>query len=314
MPYGVALPRTGSAKSCTFTRSGAPAGIHSTPLFAKFPTNSFFFASHEMTGSPDPWNAATCVLMYRNWASRSGCWRPSTVLALPCRLYPAFFNSRPTVSALTSCRPWSVPRPGETSTSWSTARLTPDPPWSPDPPVSPTPAPSPRRPLPRQGDQLLPSVPDHPVLVPQQQPPSPLIQERPDLTQPGRHPVLLRHRDRHTTTLPTCPGQTQAIQRRALTSPVPQLTRVQRHRDTPIRHDGTHGRPPDRNEELPTPAPLRARPRPLATPARRGRPVSGQLRLHRWTPARRHQPAADAAALRRIRLRLGLRDLPGQPS
>src|SRR5664279_2871201 len=102
MPYGVALPRTGSAKSCTFTRSGAPAGIHSTPLFAKFPTNSFFFASHEMTGSPDPWNAATCVLMYRNWASRSGCWRPSTVLALPCRLYPAFFNSRPTVSALTS--------------------------------------------------------------------------------------------------------------------------------------------------------------------------------------------------------------------
>ena len=102
-PYGVALPRSLSAKSCTLTRSGAPAGIHSTPLFAKLPTNSFFFASTEMTGSPVAWNAATCSLMYPNWASRSGCCLPSTVLALPCKLYPAAFSNRPTVTELTSC-------------------------------------------------------------------------------------------------------------------------------------------------------------------------------------------------------------------
>ena len=72
-------------------------------MFAKLPTNSFFFASTEMTGSPDAWNALTCVLMYWNWASRSGCCLPSTVLALPCKLYPARFSNRPTVSALTSC-------------------------------------------------------------------------------------------------------------------------------------------------------------------------------------------------------------------
>ena len=37
----------------------------------------------------------------RNWASRSGCCFPSTVLALPCRLYPAPASSLATVRAVT---------------------------------------------------------------------------------------------------------------------------------------------------------------------------------------------------------------------
>ena len=85
-PYGTALPRSLSAKSCTFTLRGVPAGSHSAPPLAKLPTSSFFFVSTEMTGSAADWNAGTCALMYRNWASRSGCCFPSTVLALPCRL------------------------------------------------------------------------------------------------------------------------------------------------------------------------------------------------------------------------------------
>src|SRR5664280_2297746 len=90
-------------KSWTFTRSGLPAGIHSAPPVAKFPTSSRLFASTEITGSPPAWNALTCALMYRNWASRSGCCLTSTVLALPCKLYPACLSTRPTVTELTPC-------------------------------------------------------------------------------------------------------------------------------------------------------------------------------------------------------------------
>ena len=65
-PYGTALPRSLSAKSCTFTVRGVPAGSYSAPPLAKFPTSSFFFVSTEMTGSPADWNAGTCALMCRN--------------------------------------------------------------------------------------------------------------------------------------------------------------------------------------------------------------------------------------------------------
>src|SRR5664280_1986629 len=46
---------------------GHPLG----PAGREVPTSSRFFASTEITGSPSAWNALTCALVYRNWASRS---------------------------------------------------------------------------------------------------------------------------------------------------------------------------------------------------------------------------------------------------
>ena len=50
MPYGMALPSSLSGKSCTFTRSGCPAGLYSRPPFLNSPTFSFFFVSTDTTG------------------------------------------------------------------------------------------------------------------------------------------------------------------------------------------------------------------------------------------------------------------------
>ena len=50
MPYGIALPIASEGKSCTFTRSGRPAGRHSAPPLANSPTFSFFLASADTTG------------------------------------------------------------------------------------------------------------------------------------------------------------------------------------------------------------------------------------------------------------------------
>src|SRR5713101_2071470 len=80
-------------KSCTRTASGWPIGRHARPAFLKSPTNSFFFVSTEITGWPAAWNCRTCAVMWRNWASRSGCGGPSRVLRLACKLYPAALKS-----------------------------------------------------------------------------------------------------------------------------------------------------------------------------------------------------------------------------
>src|ERR1035437_10083476 len=92
-------------KSWTSTRSGSPLGRHTLPLFLYRPTISFFLQSILTTGSPEAAYSAAVSWMWRNWASRSSCWVPSNVLALPCRLYPASCSSRWTSVAETP-NPW----------------------------------------------------------------------------------------------------------------------------------------------------------------------------------------------------------------
>ena len=71
-------PEIPTAKVVHADRQGRSFGLrHSWPGFLKFPTNSRFFASTEITGWPCFWNALTCLLMCRNWASRSGLSAPS---------------------------------------------------------------------------------------------------------------------------------------------------------------------------------------------------------------------------------------------
>src|SRR5207249_7603245 len=54
--------------------------IYSWPAFLKFPTNSFFFVSTEMTGCWRCRNATAVALMCSNCALRSGCELPSWIL------------------------------------------------------------------------------------------------------------------------------------------------------------------------------------------------------------------------------------------
>src|SRR5215469_2558091 len=63
---GKALPFAKLGKSLVFTSCGFPCGRHVRPAFLKGPTNSFFLASTEITGSPVANTARTCRWMYRN--------------------------------------------------------------------------------------------------------------------------------------------------------------------------------------------------------------------------------------------------------
>src|ERR1700757_2620914 len=56
-----------------------------------------------MTGCCCDCAAMTFELMYSNWASRSGCFEPSSALRLDWRENPSFTNSLRTVSALIGC-------------------------------------------------------------------------------------------------------------------------------------------------------------------------------------------------------------------
>ena len=80
-----------------------PPGRHSRPPFLKLPTFCFFLASTLITGCAAARCSRARALMYRNWASRSGCRAPSAVLALPCRLKPSSFSSFATVSGPARC-------------------------------------------------------------------------------------------------------------------------------------------------------------------------------------------------------------------
>ena len=73
-----------------------PCGRSSRPPFLKSPTSSFFLVSTEMAGCRRAESARCASLMCSNCASRSGCWRPSRVLALACRLKPRSLSRRPT--------------------------------------------------------------------------------------------------------------------------------------------------------------------------------------------------------------------------
>src|SRR6266513_5476553 len=84
----MALPALSPGKSCVRVATGWPVGRHCRPAFLNSPISSFFLVSTLITGSAVAWWALTCSLMYRNWASRSGCRVPSRVLALHCRLNP----------------------------------------------------------------------------------------------------------------------------------------------------------------------------------------------------------------------------------
>src|SRR5690606_4071966 len=67
-------PSTASlGKSWTSTSSGSPCGCHSRPPFLKLPTNSFFFVSTEITGTPRLMQLFALALMCSNCALRSGC-------------------------------------------------------------------------------------------------------------------------------------------------------------------------------------------------------------------------------------------------
>src|SRR5262245_44578373 len=65
-----------------------------------------------MTGCCSACAATTFALMYSNWASRSGCFEPSSALRLDWRENPSLTNSVRTVSALIGC-PISVSGCGE---------------------------------------------------------------------------------------------------------------------------------------------------------------------------------------------------------
>src|SRR6266542_4334799 len=47
---------------------------------------SFFLVATLITWYPAANAAVTWEWMYRNWASRSGCWAPSSILRVPCKL------------------------------------------------------------------------------------------------------------------------------------------------------------------------------------------------------------------------------------
>jgi hypothetical protein len=66
--------------------TGFPLGRYVFPAFFRFPRISFFLVSTESAGSPRRWRALTRLAMCSNWALRSGCWFPSRVLRLDCRL------------------------------------------------------------------------------------------------------------------------------------------------------------------------------------------------------------------------------------
>src|SRR6266542_1009368 len=101
-PYGNATPTAAPGKSCTPTSTGSPVGSHSRPAFLKSPTSSRFLVSTLITGSPAARNATAAALTYSNWASRSGCCRPSTTFALACNRYPHTLSSLATVRGPTA--------------------------------------------------------------------------------------------------------------------------------------------------------------------------------------------------------------------
>jgi hypothetical protein len=94
---------TGEEAVVVFDLDGLAGGAPLPTSQGSRPSCSRFLASTLMTGSPAAWWSLTCSLRWRNWASRSGCWAPSRVLTLACRLNPSRFNSRPTVGAETGC-------------------------------------------------------------------------------------------------------------------------------------------------------------------------------------------------------------------
>ena len=70
--------RAGSASPCPRCRSRGrtsrrSAGCRSGPGRWKFPSNSFFFVSMLITGSPAAWYSCRSRAMFSNWALRSGC-------------------------------------------------------------------------------------------------------------------------------------------------------------------------------------------------------------------------------------------------
>src|SRR5690606_28871221 len=67
------LPTASLGKSWTSTSSGSPCGCHSRPPFLKLPTNSFFFVSTEITGTPRLMQLFALALMCSNCELRSGC-------------------------------------------------------------------------------------------------------------------------------------------------------------------------------------------------------------------------------------------------
>src|SRR6185312_12452117 len=99
-PYGIALPRASEGKSWTSTFSGWPLGCHSRPPFLKLPTNSFFFVSTEIVGTPCTTQSVAVLLMCSNCAFRSGCCVPSTDLLGAWRLYSCARSNLATVLSL----------------------------------------------------------------------------------------------------------------------------------------------------------------------------------------------------------------------
>src|SRR5437764_953360 len=80
-----------------------------------------------------------------------------------------------------------------------------------------------------------------------------------------------------------------------------------------ISDDDSHAEHPGLDQDLLAATAVPPRPPTLARPSRGPRALPSRLRLRRRDPARRRSPTPVSAALCRLRPRLGLRDLPGQP-
>ena len=101
----MAVPSPSWGKTCISTGSGRPTRRQVRPGFVIALMRSFFFASTEITSQPRRRNRATWVLLWRNWASRSGGALPSMRLTFAWREAPRSFSRRPTVSASTRWPP-----------------------------------------------------------------------------------------------------------------------------------------------------------------------------------------------------------------
>jgi hypothetical protein len=63
-----------------------PFGLPLSAAVLEVADQFLLLVSTEMTGQPAARYRALTLLMYRNWASRSGLWCPSRVLAFAWRL------------------------------------------------------------------------------------------------------------------------------------------------------------------------------------------------------------------------------------
>ena len=184
-------------KSWSRTFTGPPAAATGGPAWRYRPTSSFFFASTRPTGSPAARNSATRALTCRNWASRSGCWLPSSTFDIALQPYPPPARSgRPRPSGTQA--PRAISRSSSRSdrehhvTAATGSPRVPPPPAPAAPPLTPVPAPP-------AACARAPGRRDRPAASPPSPPDS--ISDAPAATVACEHPAA-----RATAAIPPCPS------------------------------------------------------------------------------------------------------------